>query len=575
MNRSFLTSVVLILTVTGTATATQWNVPGAPGGACTVADPNCATIGAAVAAASSGDTILIAAGVYDEQVAISTGDLTLTGAGRQDTIIRPTTVSANTTSLSSGAAAAAIVLIDAVGGITIEDLQIDGGTAAFGACSPGYVGVFFRNGSGTLRDSWVRNVFHPGAPGCQFVLGVLVQTADPESALVTVHNNIVENYGKNGITCNDDASLGGQAGDTVATVSGNTVVGRGPLGSGEAAQNGIQIGSGAAAVVSSNYVEGHSYTPFTWVAAGMLFQNPEQVNTYGNRLHENQVGIYHIEGPGGEHAFNKISASNAGTSSPAFWGIVVDAPPPADQRPPTSPFGPIDQSGSSAPSELLSGTLQHVGVFGNLLSGDTAGVGLEADAGYGARDIKLVAESNALEGFGSNIVIYECSGSCSGTGFVEVSLRCNRIVDSVTDGVYSNATTAVDARDNWWGCNDGPGAPGCDAVTGPGVVLAGSWLQLSLDPLAKRIRADSVVPLTAELTETNTAADPLCRIPDWTPVSFSASSGDLTPPETGTQDGTATAVLSGMSAGPLTVEVTVDHQTVAGQSYVMGGTTPP
>ena len=256
------------------------------------------------------------------------------------------------------------------------------------------------------------------------------------------------------------------------------------------------------------------------------------------------------------------SASNAGTSSPTFWGIVVDAPPPADQRPPTSPFEPIDQGSSSAPSELLSGTLQHVGVFGNLLSGDTDGVGLEADAGYGARDIKLVAESNALEGFGSNIVIYECTGgSCSGTGFVEVSLHCNRIVDSVTDGVFSNATTAVDARDNWWGCNDGPGTGDCDAASYSGTAgfLDGDpWLVLGLTAVPDIVPVGGPSTATADLRFNSDGIDTSGSgaIPDDTPVDFAATGGTVDPTAVGTILGQAISTYTaGAAPGELTAPV--------------------
>ena len=70
---------------------------------------------------------------------------------------------------------------------------------------------------------------------------------------VSIANNIVTNYGKNGITCNE---IG-----TACMISGNTVTGRGPVVLGDAAQNGIQIAWGATALVQGNTVSGNNYTP--------------------------------------------------------------------------------------------------------------------------------------------------------------------------------------------------------------------------------------------------------------------------------------------------------------------------
>ncbi|MBX3053577.1 MAG: hypothetical protein KF753_19020 [Caldilineaceae bacterium] len=62
------------------AAETTWNVDPDSTGACTVGDPNCATIQAAIDAASDGDTINVAAGTYDEEITIGIEGLTLQGS---------------------------------------------------------------------------------------------------------------------------------------------------------------------------------------------------------------------------------------------------------------------------------------------------------------------------------------------------------------------------------------------------------------------------------------------------------------------------------------------------------------
>src|SRR5204862_7297719 len=138
--------------------------------------------------------------------------------------------------------------------------------AAFNACSPCYVGIFFRASSGAIEDTHVTNIHHPLASGCQAVLGIFVQSGNGGPGLnshVAILSNMVDNYGKNGITANEPG--------TFVTVSSNVVTGRGPAPPGDAAQNGVQIGFGARGLVSGNTISNHDYVPQDFVACGMLF----------------------------------------------------------------------------------------------------------------------------------------------------------------------------------------------------------------------------------------------------------------------------------------------------------------
>jgi hypothetical protein len=66
--------------------ANTWHVSPNSAGACTLADPNCATIQAAVTTASAGDTIQVTAGTYKENVVIGK-DITINGAGAAQTVV--------------------------------------------------------------------------------------------------------------------------------------------------------------------------------------------------------------------------------------------------------------------------------------------------------------------------------------------------------------------------------------------------------------------------------------------------------------------------------------------------------
>ena len=219
----------------------------------------------AVDHAEGGETVFVGVGTYFEQVEIIK-PLTLEGEGSGFTTIKPLTVSANTSSLFSGAPIAAILLVDGTTGVAVSDLTIDGSIAAFNACSPGYVGIFYRASSGVIQATHVTHIHHPGASGCQAVLGIFVQSGKGGPNLnsnVTILQSMVDDYGKNGITANEPG--------TFVTVSSNTVTGRGPTGLGDAAQNGVQIGFGARGLVSGNTISAHYYTPPDYVACGLLF----------------------------------------------------------------------------------------------------------------------------------------------------------------------------------------------------------------------------------------------------------------------------------------------------------------
>src|SRR6267378_2343259 len=105
----------------------------------------------AVNHAESGESVLVGAGTYSEQVVI-TRPLTLEGAGASSTTIQPAVVAANTSSLFSGFPIAAIVLVDQASGVVVTDLTVDGGPAGTSlfSCSPGFVGIFYRASSGLI-----------------------------------------------------------------------------------------------------------------------------------------------------------------------------------------------------------------------------------------------------------------------------------------------------------------------------------------------------------------------------------------------------------------------------------------
>ena len=365
----------------------------------------CKTVQHGVDVACVGDTVQVAAGTFPEQVTIPKS-VTVLGAGAASTFIKPVSVSPNTTSLSSGNPIAAIILVDGASGVTLKNLTVDGSAAAFASCSPGYMGVYYRNGSGTIDTLHVAHIVLPTATGCQSVVGVFVQSGGSGSSTVNLKTSTIDDYGKNGVTCNEVG--------TTCTITGNTVTGRGPVGSGDAAQNGIQMGFGAVGSIVGNTVTGNYYTPKTVCASGVLVFS-DGVNVQGNTINGNLCDL------------------DAETSNSTIDGNIID--PALD-----FPFSIIGDNNV---------------VSLNVVRG-SSGVGVYNDGKGNSYSCNRISNNNG--GFFFD--------NFSGPGTPN-SVHNNSITGN---GVGIDATAIgappINATGNWFGCPAGPGNPGCDSVTG-------------------------------------------------------------------------------------------------------------
>jgi hypothetical protein len=226
----------------------------------------------AVNNATPGDTVCVGDGTYAEQVTIDRS-LTLQGNRVINTVppqglsvIKPSSVTANATDLATGEPIAAIVLVDGATAVALKDLTIDGDPAGSGfSCAPGFAGIFYSASSGSIQTTVVTNIKHPPHLGCQSALGILVQS-DPTgvepNAVVTIIDNWVDNYGKNGITANENGTL--------VDVERNLVAGLGDV-TGVAAQNGVQIGFGASGLVKNNIILNNGSSSDSVLSCGVLF----------------------------------------------------------------------------------------------------------------------------------------------------------------------------------------------------------------------------------------------------------------------------------------------------------------
>lgn len=268
------------------------------------------TVQAAVNAAVPGAKIRVCPGTYNEQVTISKP---LRIRGDNGAIVTPSAMTANTTSLATGAPIAAAILVGGTTDVKIQGLTVDGANNEISGCGPTLIGIFYRNASGKIEDGAVRNMkLGAGLEGCQSGLGIFVQSGSGGASSVAVEDSSVHDFQKNGITGN---GLG-----TDIRVKGNVVTGIGPTTG--AAQNGIQIGFGAIGRIEENTVANHIWSPCVsvtqcaFVATNLLIFNANRVRVANNTAGKSQVGIF-LQGNNGKVEGNHVFDTDI------FDGIVL------------------------------------------------------------------------------------------------------------------------------------------------------------------------------------------------------------------------------------------------------------
>ena len=436
------------------------------------------TIQEGIDAVAPGGTVHVAAGTYDEQLIIDK-NLTIQGAG-DTTTIKPSQATANNFQIFSRKAGgsdntAAIVVANA--DATIKNLKIDGSEISSVPSGATLVGILYRGVNGTIDSVTVDNInISSGIGGNAIYLSSMDKVVNVE-----VKGCTILNFYKNGITANYEG--------LTVNIHDNTVTGMGATGT--ITQNGIQIGYGATGTVKNNIVSSHIYTGSGWAATGILFYDANG-SAEGNTLTYNQIGL------------------SAQTSASGTYTISVKD-------------NDIDGSGLSSLSfamgvmgiEVLSyGAPISIVIDGN----DIRNYNLTYGSGYYAAAIQtyqylgtISAEIKnndiqnsyyGIENVGADInITYNNITTCL-YGIVDYygdsTIHYNNIYGNTYYGIYSAA--AVDAENNWWGANDGPGGvgPGSgDAVSDN--VDYDPWIQFGLAADPNQLVVGENSTLTARL----------------------------------------------------------------------------
>ncbi len=132
-----------------------------------------------------------------------------------------------------------------------------------------------------------------------------------------------------------------------------------------------------------------------------------------------------------------------------------------------------------------------------------------------------------------------------GTGFANNDISQNRIFGNSV-GLENTSSSAVNAENNWWGCNEGPNNDGCDGTsnTGSGSIDSDPHIVMDIRAAPMRVAtggsSEIIVRFLLDEGDGNVAR----QFPDGTPIDFSAMRGRVNPQQQETTNGSATTTLT-------------------------------
>jgi len=531
-----------------------------------------ATIDEGVAAAVDGDAVQVYAGTYVEQVHIAQS-ITLIGENKLTTIIQaPALMDQDCTSPSL--TNSPIICVNGGKSPTIQGFTVDGSFAA--ATHIRLMGIALRNAGGIIQDNIIKNICFNTDPdpqcdpnGANEGVGIYVYNTDTLIRTVTIQNNLIYDFNKNGITITTSYNSGNR---TEFTISGNTIegmVGDSGIYNSSVAQNGIQIavprGGGILQGNNISKIAHNNNGKLPNVGVSILTVSTP-VDTKNNIITGAQAGIVYLNdrediGNYREISGNQIEVLRPGTdANPGqnVYGILV-----TDRS--KDILSPVDPPALNALNAVLTGAPLSVAILNNDIKytgslPNTKTFGIEINAGIGTIDntgpdpipvpgdniLSVDVSDNhiygAPNGFDAGLVIYQCDSAdlpigtveFCGEGYLDTSsvlsnnitgnnygvilrgpielsklenFHHNRIVGNGV-GVQDDTGAFIGFANNWWGCNTGPGTAGCDTLASGEIALVTPWLILSTNATPISVPAGGASIFTADLNDNNVPAFP-------------------------------------------------------------------
>jgi hypothetical protein len=142
----------------------------------------------------------------------------------------------------------------------------------------------------------------------------------------------------------------------------------------------------------------------------------------------------------------------------------------------------------------------------------------------------------------------------------------NRIAGNDRGVELNDSGESVDAENNWWGCNAGPGAAGCDPIVSVGTVDASPQLVLGVSATPGTIPTQGSSTVTASLAQNSAGVTPAGNnFPGGVPIGLSATFGTIAS-SVATASPNATSVFqAGSNPGTADIFAALDNQSVKTQ----------
>ena len=424
-----------------------------------------------------------------------------------------------------------------VAGATVEDMTIDGAGRGGATCTLNFLGLAFRRAGGSADDLSITGFRHTPLDGCQVGNGVYVYNDDtaPPARALSLSDIDVNDFQKNGVSINST--------NLAMTLLNVDVTGAGTQP--DIAQNGIVVNSSVVpqsggppvgdritGTISGSEVRDHlcgqascGPNPLTQSQSVGISLVDSNVDLTGSTIANNDNGMR-----------NRSSVlSRAGTSTMT---------------------GNTFSGNRYAAAYATAGTST---IRENRIAGP-GDVGVRAGAFLQGADQFLPTVSLTANDISATTAGIHLFQSGAGSAPPAVFAARNRIVGN-TAGVNNTASGSVDARNNWWGCNAGPGTTGCDTTAG--TVDSDPRLVLGVSASPTTIETGGKTSSIAASVRRNSAGD-LQPSPFFAaiPTAFTASLGTIAPVAGSLSDGLAPATLtSGSQTGTSTVGAKIDNQT--------------
>jgi len=295
-----------------------------------------------------------------------------------------------------------------------------------------------------------------------------------------------------------------------------------------------EAGNTGTVAISNSIVQGNSAQDaggglFVGTAVPLTLSNVQVLSNKALGAGAQQGGGLAVFGPSGANQSalhnSRVSANQVGAQGGGIWataGLLIDQ-------------GTVVTGNSSS------------GTGGGLWTAATNETTTIADATFTA---------NSATGAGGGIQADSSTGNT-------VNLSFSRIVGNTASAGtgLNNVAATVSATDDWWGCNGGPGASGCDSAAG--AAATSPWLVLTASGNPASIIVGNSTTVTASLlvdSQNNViAASNLAALAP-IPVTWSNPLHcTLANPQANIASGTATATCTGSSAGPGALTAAIDN----------------